>query len=330
MKPANLPGVAQEGRYSTNSLGIRGPEFSDGDIYRILCVGGSTTECLYLDDAKTWPSRLMRTLNESQPGVWVGSVGRSGTTAPHHVLLLERLPEARRADCWVVLCGINDFGQQFRGVYAETAANAFGLTFRYRRPGPGSPFRRPLQRNLYTFALIETLRKRLETTLRGANAGVYQDVKAGWIQEQQELRQNEQKVAVDCRAQWVEEYEAQLTKIVELARQQGKRLVFLTQPTLWSEQMDETANRLTLGGQLSDGRYVDNVSRSRGMERYNQAMRDLAARAGIELVDLAAKLPKTTDVFYDDCHFNENGALMVAAAVAEQVRTRELRAGVRK
>lgn len=66
------------------------------------------------------------------------------------------------------------------------------------------------------------------------------------------------------------------------------------------------------------------------MELYNQVMRDLAAREGIELVDLAAMLPKTTEVFYDDCHFNDSGARMVAAALAEQVKTRPLKAGARK
>ena len=29
-------------------------------------------------------------------------------------------------------------------------------------------------------------------------------------------------------------------------------------------------------------------------------------------VDLAASLPKSVDILYDDCHFNENGARRVA------------------
>jgi lysophospholipase L1-like esterase len=94
--------------------------------------------------------------------------------------------------------------------------------------------------------------------------------------------------------------------------------------------MDEKADRLTLGGRLADGRYIDNASRLRGMERYNEAMRQVAARAGIELVDLAAQLPRTTETFYDDCHFNENGARLVGAALAAQVKTRKLEAGARR
>jgi lysophospholipase L1-like esterase len=327
-KPARLAGVSPEGRFSINSLGIRGPEFQATDRYRILCVGGSTTECIYLDDAKTWPAQLLQMLSEHEPGLWVGNVGRSATTAPQHVLLLQKLPEARQVDCWVALCGINDMHQQVNGTYAETTANAFGHVFAYRRPG--AQFRRPLQRNLWTFMLAEAVCRRILVMLRGPQAGVYQDVGAVWVKEQQEKRKAGTKVAVEVDPQWLTEYQAQLTKMIELARCWGKRLIFMTQPTIWAQQMDEKTEALTLGGRLADGRYLDNATRVKAMGLFNQVMRDLTAREGIELVDLAAKLPKTTEVFYDDCHFNENGARLVAAALAEQVSTCELKAGKRK
>jgi hypothetical protein len=40
---------------------------------------------------------------------------------------------------------------------------------------------------------------------------------------------------------------------------------------------------------------------------------------GLECVDLAAKLPRDTSVFYDDCHFNESGARRVAEVLAEHL-----------
>jgi len=330
LRPANLPGVAPESRFTTNSLGIRGPEFTAADTYRILCVGGSTTECLYLDDAKTWPARLMEILNRDDPGVWVGSVGRSGTMAAQHALLLQQLPEARRVDCWVVLCGINDLGHQLGGTYDDLMGRAFGLTFKYRRPGWGGQVRRPLQRNLYTFALVETCYKRLEVAMKGGNATVYQDIKGAWIQEQQTRRQSQAKIAVEVKPQWIEEYRTHLRTMVAEATRQGKRLIFMTQPTLWTGQTDDKTERLTLAGRLSDGQYADNATCFQGMEQHNQAMRDVAASSGIEIVDLAAGLPKSTETFYDDCHFNESGARLVATALAEQITTRKLQAGVRQ
>ena len=50
VQPTNLIGIASDAAFSTNSQGLRGPEFSKEGDYRILCIGGSTTKCLYLDD----------------------------------------------------------------------------------------------------------------------------------------------------------------------------------------------------------------------------------------------------------------------------------------
>ncbi len=66
MVPANLvktfhaleeyvPGVSGQSRYLTSSLGIRGPEFNgNNNEYRILAIGGRTTENAYLDQDETW------------------------------------------------------------------------------------------------------------------------------------------------------------------------------------------------------------------------------------------------------------------------------------
>ena len=45
--PKATPGIFGQSHYTINSLGIRGPELpADRSVYRILCIGGSTTECI--------------------------------------------------------------------------------------------------------------------------------------------------------------------------------------------------------------------------------------------------------------------------------------------
>jgi hypothetical protein len=65
--PDVMPGVSGSSHYRINSLGIRGDEPALGGQYRTLCVGGSTTECLYLDDTETWvlQERLSRSWGEN-------------------------------------------------------------------------------------------------------------------------------------------------------------------------------------------------------------------------------------------------------------------------
>jgi len=45
---------------------------------------------------------------------------------------------------------------------------------------------------------------------------------------------------------------------------------------------------------------------------YNQRLLELATENNIHFCDLAKEIPPTTDYFYDDVHFNENGSRAVA------------------
>ena len=74
--------------HTKNSLGFRGeeppPDFRD--YLTIITIGGSTTECFYLSDGRTWPDLLGQKLSrEFQPGV--GQQRRPGwrhhLPAPH-------------------------------------------------------------------------------------------------------------------------------------------------------------------------------------------------------------------------------------------------------
>ena len=57
-----------------------------------------------------------------------------------------------------------------------------------------------------------------------------------------------------------------------------------------------------------------------GMTGYNAALLQVCKDRGVECIDLASLLPKDLTTFYDDEHFNENGAARVAEIVAEYLR----------
>ncbi len=318
--PEGLVGVSPQGEFSTNSRGIRGPEFTDTDRVRILCVGGSTTECIYLDDAKAWPHLLMERLNERVgPGVWVGNVGRSGLTALDHLTYVEHLPEARIVDTWIVLCGGNDFGHRLRGIYDEKASHPWNEAFKYRRPGLAGGLRRPYHRNLFIVQAIEDLRQRLELIALERDGVVYQDVRALWIHRQRHKRRSDETAATLPHLEpWLDDYERVLKRIVATARSYGVTVVFATQPTLWSESMTPEATALCLGSRTPEG-YLPFGALARGLARFNERMRLVCDREGVPCVDLASLLPKTIETFYDDFHFNEPGAERVAKHLADAI-----------
>lgn len=98
--------------YSTNSLGLRGPEpEADTTLRKIIAVGGSTTECRVLSDGDTWPAKLGDMLRQKGHPVWVNNAGIDGTSTFGHQLLLEDHLLQMQPDIILFLVGVNDLSQ---------------------------------------------------------------------------------------------------------------------------------------------------------------------------------------------------------------------------
>src|SRR5689334_4470801 len=73
----NLPGVRSPVVHSANKWGMRGedPPKDWRRAFTVITVGGSTTQCFYLDDSRAWPHLLQEKLRSSCPSAWVGNAG---------------------------------------------------------------------------------------------------------------------------------------------------------------------------------------------------------------------------------------------------------------
>ena len=77
--------------HTKNSLGFRGPEppGAGTPALRIITVGGSTTECFYISDGKTWPDLLLQHARATLgPQVWLNNAGLDGHSTRGHILLV--------------------------------------------------------------------------------------------------------------------------------------------------------------------------------------------------------------------------------------------------
>ncbi|MFQ5506585.1 MAG: SGNH/GDSL hydrolase family protein, partial [Planctomycetota bacterium] len=110
--PQFLPGIEGTAVLRTNSDGIRGDEISPRHTYRILTVGASTSENLYLDQSETWAHRLQELLSRQSKGVhrvWIGNIGRPGRRTRANILQLEYLlPQHSEIDAILLLLGGTD------------------------------------------------------------------------------------------------------------------------------------------------------------------------------------------------------------------------------
>jgi lysophospholipase L1-like esterase len=333
--PGVMPGVSGASTFRTNSQGLRADEPSDQDRYRILTIGGSTTECLYLDQAETWPQLLQDALraDAKAPHAWVGNAGMSGRNSRHHVLAMQHLPlKEMKIDAVVLLAGINDLsirlsqGDDFdpfslrkpeveRRLVAETF---LGLA-------RGDP-REPWLKRTVLWQLLRGLKARWVNpqATRGA-----QDAAGAIYDEWRRNRREASRIiaALPDLSSALDEYARNIKEVAALARARSVRLILLTQPTMWRPGLPRELDSLLWFGGVGDFQaragqpYYSVEALAEGIRRYNDVLLQTCASEHLECIDLSS-LAKDTSVFYDDVHFNEAGSRQVADIIANHLKAR--------
>jgi lysophospholipase L1-like esterase len=336
--PELIHGISGPSQFTTNALGIRGDPFSPEQRYRILAVGGSTTIDVYLDDRETWPHLVQERLDAAfgSSRAWVGNVGRSGHTSVQNALQVEKLlPQHPEIDAVVLLMGVNDLLIHLAlAIDPESAPRILG-----RGGGPiallasaFSVFPAPDAGPWYRRTGIE----RLWSLRRFAHPG--REVRAPELDRSglrvRDWRSARKRARVlrnalpDLSAA-LDHYSGNLVRILDRAAAQGVRAIFLTQPSLWREDLTAVERDLLWAGgppldRIGPGaEYYSVGALAEGMRRYNARLLDFCRERGAECLDLAERLPRTTDVFWDDVHFTEEGARRVADLVAGYLLERE-------
>lgn len=296
-----LPGIDTLPRtFSTNNLGYRGDSLATpkppGEV-RVFVVGGSTTECVFLDDREAVTRRLQDRLRAAVPGVDVRvyGAGRSGDRSWDHVAMVSQRIAHLQPDVIVVFAGIND-----------VFAGANGRDYLMR--DTAQP---PTLKRLLVDAATEFQLPRL----------VYRAF-SRFDPSQIDIRSEYRRLSARARTlpladapprENVRPYEENLRTLEAVARAQGARMVYMTQATTWNARDPRPSEWHWMVGTRVRYREADLDA---AMERYNEAMRRAGTASGAPVFDLARSIPKSADFFYDDVHFNVAGADTAAAMLA--------------
>jgi lysophospholipase L1-like esterase len=297
--PLLMPGIEGPARYTTNALGIRGDEFpAERSVPRILCLGGSTTECLYLDDTETWPHLLGQRLASAGP-VWVGAIGASGYSSVHHLKFLEQHGPvaAGEFDAVLMMVGVNDLGKVYLGVTeAQQLAGAL----------------KPIWGRSRLASLLHAGIDRW----RAERTGALEDW-AYHVPRQQRERAAATQIARGLDLErWLAEYAARIERIALLCSQRGLRLIFATQPVQWAAGLPAQIEARFWFGRLASGDYASTAVMRADMDAFNARLLEVCGRLGVPCVDLSP-LHGDARWFFDDCHFTEAGARAVAGLIAD-------------
>ncbi|TRZ53595.1 SGNH/GDSL hydrolase family protein [bacterium] len=332
-----IPGISGPARFVTNSHGIRGDELTPSHTYRILTIGGSTTECLFLDQYETWPYLLQQTLNENtlNHNVWVGNAGMSGMTTRHHLIAMQYLPlREMRIDAIILLIGINDFSirlsqnENYNPNYLVKPEAAKKLIYETFTGGSHPNLDDPLYKKTAIWQMLRKVKRMV--IQKNAQDNIQDETGQIYVTWRKHRRQaSEIRNELPDLSSAIEEYTRNINKMIEIAQEKSVRLIFITQPTMWKPGLSEELNALLwLGGignfQKESGKaYYSSEALEKGMKKYNDTLRKICQERQVECIDLASILDKDTTVFYDDSHFNESGARKVSRILSNYILSQD-------
>jgi len=116
-------------------------------------------------------------------------------------------------------------------------------------------------------------------------------------------------------------YKQRLREFAQLCKEHNIKLILVAQSILFSDEKDLMTN-VDLGS-LKTGE-INGKTRSYILKMYNKSSFDVAEEMGIPFINLAARLPKDSRLFYDGYHFTNDGSDLAAEMIYNDIITENI------
>lgn len=276
-----------------NDLGMRGPEThapqAPGTL-TLVFLGGSTTENYALNDTDTFPEQVGQGVARAlgRP-VRVFNAGQSAAVSGTNLARLQHQVLDLRPALVVAMEGINDLLGGFH--------TGFRMDGRHL-PRPPTADARP--------------RSYLLSFLRGRRWPWDRQVP---LRPRSELERRDYADFPARRA-----FARNLRSMAAIAQAHGVPLLFVVQPSAYHDPPEpEDARRFFMRDTLVAAGMPapDLPAMFAGMRAFGDDVRALPQGAFVRVFDLEARLPKTPELFVDECHFTKAGNRRVSAELLE-------------
>lgn len=266
------------------------PVIRNDSNFTVFCLGGSTTE--FKDNLeRDWPHMVEEKIHSDfSKDVDVYNCGRQWYTTQHMLTNYVQNLKGMNPDVVIVMENINDLLQN---------ADFSNLSNGEFRPDYGhflGPFSNIVKYDGFTSLVFESLRKL-------------------WYQ------QEPQKIETD-NFQGLQSYERNLKEIIQLAKADGTLVILMTQPNIYKDNMsDDELDALVMlhFEALGNGKQWSYETALRGLNKYNNKIRQIAKEENISLIDLEKAVPKSLDYFYDDVHYQSKAYDLISDHVSKQL-----------
>ncbi|HEX8136359.1 MAG TPA: SGNH/GDSL hydrolase family protein [Pyrinomonadaceae bacterium] len=287
-----------------NSLGFRGenPPADFAERLTIVTIGGSTTQCFFLNEDQTWTARLGHQLEASEHSMWINNAGLDGHSTHGHLVLLEDYIVALRPKVALFLIGANDVAIGSLSEWDSENVKS-GIHFESSKA-----FIKSVSAYSEVVALFLNMYRSFTAYQAGLTHHQVNLTQQGYLDISDEA---EREYLAANTTRYLKDYEARLRRIIEVCRKAGIEPVFVTQPLLVGFGQDDVTGvdlaRVRTEGPHQNGKMYWDL-----LEIYNDVTRRVGRENGILVIDLARELPKTSRYFYDFIHYTPQGAQAIS------------------
>ncbi len=274
-------------------------KYADPDL-SLVFLGGSTTECMFMDAENRFPY-VAGAILERETGKKINAYngGLSGNNSLHAIDLLVNKVIPLRPQAVVFMENINDLSTLlYEKTYWSRATT-----------------RAPLE-TLKKVKLVGKLLK--EILIPNLNFAYRNFMRSRFPREEDEFAQaRSQKLTVD-QAGLAGEFARNLQMLVDICRDWGITPVLMTQ-----------ANRLKTDPDPVVAAYIGRYGQDTGIayrdfkelyDRFNETIREVGRKNGVMVIDLAREVTPDKENLYDMVHFNDAGSKLAAGIIANRLK----------
>jgi len=291
--------------HTKNSIGFRGPELSDDaeERVKVICVGGRTTECLYLSDGEDWPAQLGMKLRSSDSRVWLNNAGLNGHSSFGHILLVRDYLVALKPDYLIFLVGADDIER-----------TDFDNSDMWSVRGRYTSFRNIVWEHSEIVNIYMQLSRYLLARSKKVVHSSHDVLNADTLVLEDEVVQSHLSTHLN---NFIPGYRERIQELIDICAANTITPLFLTQPLLYGDAVDPVTN--TDLGKVKLCEAMNGYLLWRQMKLYNDVVRDVCKDNSVICIDLANEMPHSSRYFYDTYHFNNKGAEKVAEIVYKDI-----------
>jgi lysophospholipase L1-like esterase len=270
----------------------------------IVFLGGSTTECTYVDEADRFPYLVGRLLAEkTHLRVNSYNAGRSGNNTLHSLNVLLNKVVNLKPDIVVMMHNINDLAiLMYEKTYWNTNPSRSPIIEKkpnFQTVGKDLEQTFHLVRDL-TFPHLSRALKKMFSFGRKSRGDEFKKVRG-------------KKITID-QGLLVREFSLNLQTFINICRARGITPVLMTQPSRLTENPDPLIKKSMHALETSQG--ITYAAFKGAFDRLNQTIRDLGAKNHVLVIDLAREIPPVKENICDVAHLNDRGSRLVAARIA--------------